>query len=304
MAAIVVAVLATAVVVWWRGPPRGRSGPVMRIVAARDQVRLFALGDVGSGTVAQMDVARAMERRCQEEEVSGILLLGDNFYPSGVRSVEDPQWQSKFEIPYGSPCLSRLPVYAILGNHDILGDADAQILYGAKNPRWIMPARFYQIDFGDILRVVAVDTEFFDVCGIPWLCMFDFMRDALRAPVSPAWRLVMAHRPMTSASAVKPDYFNHPFARFIQRILCDRADVYVSGHAHHLELRRLEDCGTTFVVAGGGGAHLYPIRRGDPHVKFAASEHGFTDLLFWAGGARVTFWNTHGDKLYENEVVR
>ena len=84
----------------------------------------------------------------------------------------------------------------------------------------------------------------------------------------------------------------------------DRADVYVSGHAHHLELRRLEDCGTTFVVAGGGGAHLYPIRRGDPHVKFAASEHGFTDLLFWAGGARVTFWNTHGDKLYENEVVR
>ena len=44
-----------------------------------------------------------------------VVLLGDNFYEDGVASVDDPQWQTKFEDPYAN---IDLPFYAVLGNHD------------------------------------------------------------------------------------------------------------------------------------------------------------------------------------------
>ncbi|MBL9107498.1 MAG: metallophosphoesterase [Myxococcales bacterium] len=46
------------------------------------------------------------------------ILLGDNFYVSGVSGVsgvDDPQWQDKFELPYSD---LTFPIYAVLGNHD------------------------------------------------------------------------------------------------------------------------------------------------------------------------------------------
>ena len=46
-------------------------------------------------------------------------LLGDNIYDSGVTSVTDPQWQTKFEIPYMGV---NLPFYVVLGNHDYGGN--------------------------------------------------------------------------------------------------------------------------------------------------------------------------------------
>jgi hypothetical protein len=66
----------------------------------RSAVTFVALGDMGDGGSEQRDVAHAMASVCQRESCDFVLGLGDNIYPHGVRSVDDPAFQDKFEHPY------------------------------------------------------------------------------------------------------------------------------------------------------------------------------------------------------------
>ena len=50
----------------------------------------------------------------------------DNFYNSGVTSVSDPQWLESWRTPYNHSSL-QLPWYACLGNHDYIGNPQAQV---------------------------------------------------------------------------------------------------------------------------------------------------------------------------------
>lgn len=102
--------------------------------AAPASVRFFAMGDQGTGDPDQGNVARAVFELCQRSGCDFGLLLGDNFYPSGVESTSDPQWQAKFEKPYADLLAAGIPFYAVLGNHDTdegrdWGRADHQVAY-------------------------------------------------------------------------------------------------------------------------------------------------------------------------------
>ena len=78
-------------------------------------VRFAAVGDTGKGNTGQQQ-----SRRCHRAQVHDVGLRlcpasGDNIYESGVASVTDPQWQTKFEVPYKDV---KAPFYVTLGNHD------------------------------------------------------------------------------------------------------------------------------------------------------------------------------------------
>lgn len=45
---------------------------------------------------------------CSVVPVSFVSLLGDNFYPTGVSSVDDLKFVSHFEVPFGHPALQRV----------------------------------------------------------------------------------------------------------------------------------------------------------------------------------------------------
>ena len=81
-----------------------------------------------------------------------ILSLGDNFYEYGVSSTQDPLWESHFKSYF-----FEMKFYAILGNHDYLGNTDAQIKYSTINPNWIMPHRYYDRMYDDV-HLIAIDT--------------------------------------------------------------------------------------------------------------------------------------------------
>ena len=54
-----------------------------------ERLVFFALGDQGSGRYRQHGVSWLMERECQSDRaVNFTLLLGDNFYPEGVNTVD------------------------------------------------------------------------------------------------------------------------------------------------------------------------------------------------------------------------
>ena len=77
-----------------------------------------------------------------------------------MASTDDPQWQKTFEAVYVAPSL-QVPWYVALGNHDYLGNCDAQIAYGRLSKRWNMPARYFTVT-RQIDAATAVDLFFLD----------------------------------------------------------------------------------------------------------------------------------------------
>jgi hypothetical protein len=262
----------------WLNVPRTRVGPLTAVVPAGPVVRLFALGDSGSGDEAQQKVAQAMEARCAAAGgIDGILLLGDNAYPSGFGSVDDPQWQTKILGPYGGPCLGRVPFYPVLGNHDYRGNPASEIEFTLVNPRWHMPNRFYSVAFGSLLKIVALDSNVMEWCLRPGFCGVDFMIDSL-ARRDTTWTLLMAHHPLASSSDHGFVYRGGLFGLLVEPYLCQRADAWLSGHSHHLEHLKPEGCRLDLYVAGGGGGELYDLKDRRPDSRFAVSRHGFLEL--------------------------
>jgi hypothetical protein len=94
--------------------------------------RFVALGDTGTGSPGSArdatrrdDVADALKTWCVVHGCHFALLLGDNFYDTGVRSCTDQQFDTKFERLYQHqqsstevPIALRIPFYIVLGNHD------------------------------------------------------------------------------------------------------------------------------------------------------------------------------------------
>jgi hypothetical protein len=80
----------------------------------RTAVTFVTLGDMGEGGDEQMQVAHAMYNVCQQEGCDFVLGLGDNIYPHAVHSVDDPQFQEKFERPYA--LFQQMDFWMILGS--------------------------------------------------------------------------------------------------------------------------------------------------------------------------------------------
>ena len=82
-------------------------------------ISFLVVGDWGRrGTYNQSRVADAMAAKAaQEGGVGFVLSTGDNFYESGLVSVEDDNFTASFSSIYHHKYL-QVPWYAVLGNHD------------------------------------------------------------------------------------------------------------------------------------------------------------------------------------------
>jgi len=130
--------------------------------APADSVRFAAIGDIGTGGPGQKRVAAAIASRARDEPIDFIVTLGDNFYPSGVLGVDDPQWRTTIEGVYADPALA-VPFHPTLGNHDHQGLPYAQVWYSRRSGRWQMPAPYYAyahvLADGTRVDFFALDTE-------------------------------------------------------------------------------------------------------------------------------------------------
>ena len=113
---------------------------------------------------------------------SFFISVGDNFYSnsssltgnedhSGVISIDDTNWKSKFKDIYTGPGMQK-PIYAVLGNHDYgkyatgrHTSASAQIAYSKKKLdwRWNMPDHNFTLTktipgSKDTIQIVFIDT--------------------------------------------------------------------------------------------------------------------------------------------------
>lgn len=163
-------------------------------IPCRADIRFVSFGDMGANSPELADVTACVGKYAARRDFS--ILLGDNFYPNGVSSVDDPQFALFRDVVAKD---TTRPHYVVLGNHDYMQNVHAQIEYSKVDPRWLMPSSYYQWTFEDgdtIICAYFVDTMNLDPAQLAWLdkaLSSDDCRD------NAGWRIVSGHYPIWSA---------------------------------------------------------------------------------------------------------
>jgi hypothetical protein len=264
------------------------------------QVNLLAMGDWGSGEPFQRAVADRLAEYAHASGVTfaGMLLAGDNFYPD-VKSIDDPVWQALFERMY-DPVRLNFPFYVALGNHDYENNKMAvEMAYAKANPqsRWKLPSRWYVLDFPSqrpIVTVLMLDSNKRQMPESTWEQQRRWIGSEL-ANRRAGWVLAVAHHPLFSNG-------DHGDNGELQRDwgpLLERGnvDAYICGHDHDLQHLQIPGRRTTFLLVGGGGKSIRPMRN-DLRGPFSKSSYGFLHLSITRRAILGRFVDNAGETLH------
>lgn len=281
---------------------------------------LIAFGDFGEYSPEnQNKVVNLISDLKSRHSIELGLLLGDNFYPYGLKSETDNQFTDKFVNIYQDLAI---PFYAVLGNHDYglwqpgFGDWRAQIALTKSplNPAlkktegeirlWNMPSRYYNF----VPRTGSGLTEFFALDTEPahhyrfntfekdgkdsdeyWFSQLDWLRESLISSTA-KWKVVFGHHPLLNDGKHGDDtevlFNSRNRQKNLYTLLCSYADVYISGHEHSIQIFQI-DCGKlrsrplTQIISGAGGSHkMLKKFRGNRSI-YHTNNPGFVSLTFY-----------------------
>ncbi|GEO84064.1 MULTISPECIES: purple acid phosphatase family protein [Alphaproteobacteria] len=260
-------------------------------------------GDGGSHRTASA-VADAMGRIGERHGISFVISTGDNFYERGVENTSDRKWQTSFENVYVAPSL-QVPWYAVLGNHDYIGNISAQIEYSRKNRRWTMPDRYFAVS--KHIGSCRADMYFLDTQRMKGTTVAEmlFHEDATKqlewleralAASRAEWKIVVGHHPIFSGGLHGDNKY---LGEYLKPIL-DRygVDMYLCGHDHDLEALRSGE--VNYFVSGSGSRSRHP----KPHPKslFASETPGFLLVQLTTKGGTASFFDKDAILLYRQPL--
>ena len=265
--------------------------------ASKSSVNFLVFGDSGTGRSQQFEVAQTMKSFCESYGCDFGVIVGDAIYENGVDSVDDPQFDAKFEKAY-QPL--GIPLYVALGNHDYRGNVQAQVDYTSKSQIWKMPERYFEITDSALLRntdirakLVVIDTNDFsdNQQQIQWFK--GQLSQALQ--VNQGWRFVFGHHPLYSYGRHGPSY---DLRNDLEPLICDQVQIYFSGHEHDLQLIDTP-CRYDQVVSGAAGK-----RRATGDAKdgdFSRSTYGFVYVRMEKSVSTIYFVDRAGDVIQRKE---
>ncbi|CAA7400814.1 unnamed protein product [Spirodela intermedia] len=275
---------------------------------------VLVVGDWGRrGGYNQSKVAAQMGRVGEKLDIDFIISTGDNFYDTGIRSVEDRAFEESFTDIYTASSLQK-PWYAVLGNHDYHGDVLAQLSPALReiDRRWICMRSFI---------VDAEVAEFFFVDTVPFVLRYwkhpglrrydwrgvapreaylsGLLKDleaALRA--SPArWKIVVGHNPIRSASV-------HGNTKELDELLlpvlkANDVDLYINGHDHCLEHISSNDSPIQFLTSGAGSkAWRGVFKPNADRLMFFYDGQGFLSIQLTRDRLKLAFHDVAGEVLH------
>lgn len=273
-------------------------------------LNFLAIGDWGrNGEYDQAEVAKQMGQWATTHPNDFVISVGDNFYPLGVVSENDPLFHYSFESIYTAHSL-QCNWYPVLGNHDYGSDPYAQVRYSKISRRWNMPALYYtkEVELGKDAKAlfVMIDTDPF---------LFEEKKDYVdkqlewidhtlsNAAADVKWKIVVGHHPYYTVGPRITNYDTLTMRKAIAGVFeKHKVDVYLSGHDHSLQ--HLKPAGYTHQFISGAGSELTHVTDGVDYAKFQASEHGFMYFSVDANRFHVSVINVTGNTIYETTLTK
>lgn len=298
-----------------------KGGFIPELKILQGSLNFLVLGDFGrNGEYHQKDVALQMSKAAATIDSEFVISVGDNFYPSGVQSTQDPQWQASFEDIYFNYHL-QTPWYVALGNHDYYGNIQAQMDYSKISRRWNLPSTYYKetvkLKDGSKALLVFIDTNPFvktyyskgkkiedNIKKQDTIAQKKWLVETLQgADPSIKWKIVVGHHPMYSGGKRKesPDTkdIEATFAPIFDQY---KVDAYLCGHEHDLQVIKPNGRFTTQFLSGAG-CEVRPtgIREG---TIFALSEPGFMTFSVTPTVLLIQLVNAQGKIVYTQELKK
>jgi hypothetical protein len=270
--------------------------PVFSVMPPDKPIRAVAFGDFGSGQESQARTAAAIRAYAASRPFDFGITLGDNFYPVGMDSPFDSRWKTQWEDLYGPLGIA---FYVSLGNHDYgqPASAIAEMWYSGNSRSWHAPARYYSFTAGPA-QFFQIDTVDLSERELRWL-------DEELERSGAVWKIVYGHYQIYSATRGDNDEKQDDLVHRLLPILKKRkADLYICGHDHNLQILE-EDGGVNFVVAGAGGASLYDFEQKEyGRSSFRAKTYGFAVLEADAEALNVRLVDTDGKELRALQLAK
>jgi tartrate-resistant acid phosphatase type 5 len=281
-------------------------GPSRLAQAAAPELAFLVVGDWGTGSIGQRKVAAQMAKSAEAIGARFVITTGDNFYPDGVTSVEDPHWKRTFEDVYAAPSLM-IPWYVSLGNHDHRGNVNAQVEYAQRSSRWRLPAAYYKhtetLADGSAADFFFIDSQVIreDYRRTRGRSARDeqliWLERELAASIAP-WKIAVGHHPVFSGG----HHGNTEALVVLLKPLFERygVQVYLNGHDH--DLQHLAVGKVHYLISGGGGARPRPSRP-VAGTRFVMGErHGFMTARLAPHAMDVEFIDAEGASLYRASI--
>ncbi len=298
-----------------QGAASARPASKRALAVEPEALSFLVMGDWGRhGEFHQRDVARAMDRAARALDAGFVVATGDNFYPNGVASVDDPAWRASYEDVYTGHAL-QTDWYVVLGNHDYKGSADAQLAYSARSRRWHMPARYFSIrqvvDDSTTAEVFFLDTNPFireyheepgKYIGLAqqdtaaqrrWL-------DSSLAASTAQWKIVVGHHHVYSGG--KRDTNADLEGWLVPLMERHRVTAYFCGHEHVLQ-HIVRPGGTVhYFISGAGSETRAPGNAAG--TRYSEGRSGFMAVSLTSRRMLVQAVDFTGDVRYSARVVR
>jgi tartrate-resistant acid phosphatase type 5 len=242
-------------------------------------MKIYLIGDIGEFNRNTNNIFENIKKNIHQEDV--IILLGDNFYPNGVLSVNDSKWENFKKLNLENS------VWCVLGNHDYLGSIEAQLKFKSNN--WNLPHYYYKKTF-DGFDFFFIDTSILlpDYSNLNYSIvksklnkepleiskkMIDWLDNELEK--SKNYKFIVGHYPVFSFGmyGINKKLFEILFPIFKKHNI----KYYISGHDHNLQLVDISSINFSMKqIVSGGGSHLYPLLKNVSDKVFCKT--GFVNI--------------------------
>jgi hypothetical protein len=242
-----------------------------------------------------------MRREAQRKPVDGLLFLGDNFYDRGLSEADlEVRVRANLVRPYcyflalnglrssevASACplaedeRRPVPLFAVLGNHDLKGPESARLERQAIPeflPEWQMTAgltRVVEVHPGVSLILfeseIAIDNR---------ATIRRELTAAIRAARGP-WRILATHRPIATDDLGRPPKGGYP--DWVRAVIVEAAlpvQLVLCGHHHSLQAFTLGDPTPLLQIGAGSGSRTEPpLATGHPDLRYSKLALGFARI--------------------------
>ncbi len=201
-------------------------------------VRFVVIGDTGTGSNQQLELAKVMQRYRQTFPFEFVFMVGDNMY--GSEKAND--YKMKFENVYKPLLDQKVKFYAALGNHD----ESNQRFYEFFN---MEGQEYYRFKKGSS-SFYALNSNYMDKKQVDWL------NEKLAADTA-TWKIAFFHHPPYSSGAAHGS--DAKLRQVVEPIFLKYGiDVVFTGHEHFYERIKPQQ-GIYYFISGSGGK----LRKGD-----------------------------------------